>query len=213
METPDSLKPTGGEENLPDISGDGAVSCEASNNQAFRDSDLIEDQGNDDSDSKINALNVKVKELENSLRNEENKYTRLLADFQNLRNRTSKEVQLGVELATKQILLEVLQVLDSFNRCLNSTYQDIAGFRTGVALIQKQFYDTLRRLKVSEIEIQVGDAFDAHIAEALTKINTTAYPDGSVVDVCEKGFKIGDQLLRPAKVVVAHDDSSPEHLM
>jgi len=211
----DSFEPTGSEENVLDLSDDSSASGDASDFQTFANGieNLIDDQGNTDSGPDLKVLNARVKELENSLRNEENKYTRLLADFQNFRNRTSKEVQLGVDLATKQILLDVLQVLDSFNRCLNSNSQDIADFRNGVGLIQKQFYDTLRRLKVSEIEIQVGDAFDAHIAEALTTINTTTHPDGSVVDVCEKGFKIGDQLLRPARVVVARDSGSPDNLM
>jgi len=211
METNDSLEFSGGEGNVLGISDDSTASGEAPDFQPFPDG--IGDQGSTDSGSDLKSLNAKVKELENSLRNEENNYTRLLADIQNERNRTSKEVQLKVEQATKQILLDVLKVLDSFNRCLNSTYQDVADFRTGVGLIQKQFYDTLRSLKVSEIEIQVGDAFDAHVAEALTTIDTTAHPDGSVVDVYEKGFKIGDQLLRPAKVVVARGSDSPENLV
>jgi molecular chaperone GrpE len=210
-----SSEPTGGKENVLDLSDDNSASGEAADMQSFAGgiSELTDDRDNTDSASELKALNARVKELENSLLNEENKYTRLLADFQNLRNRTSKEVQLGKELASKEILLEVLQVLDSFNRCLGSAYQDITDFRTGVGLIQKQFYDILRRLRVSEIEIQVGAPFDVHIAEALTNIDTTDYPDGSVVDVCEKGFKIGDQLLRYAKVVVARGGSSPENLM
>jgi len=169
-------------------------------------------QNHSDSNSELKAFKARIRELEESHRNEENKYNRLLADFQNLRSRTSKEIQLGVELAEKRILLEVLQVLDSFNRCLGSAYHDSADFRKGVDLIQKQFYDTLRRLKVTEIEIQIGDMFDAHVAEALTTLNTTAYPEGSVADVCEKGFRIGDQLLRPAKVVVAHGAGSSEYV-
>ncbi|MDR0499262.1 MAG: nucleotide exchange factor GrpE [Holophagales bacterium] len=208
-----SSEPIKGDENVIDLSSD--TSGDASDLQTFADgiADLIDDQGNADSASELKALKSRVKELEDSLHSEENKYARLFADFQNLRNRTSKEIQLGVELAVKQILLEVLQILDSFNRCLTSTYQEVTDFRTGVGLIQKQFYDALRRLKVSEIEIQIGDTFDAHVAEALTMLDTTAYPEGSIVDICEKGFRIGDQLLRPARVVVARGNNSPENLM
>jgi molecular chaperone GrpE len=134
-----------------------------------------------------------------------------LADFQNFRNRTARDIQLGIELAEKQILVDMLQVLDSINRCMNSSYRDIEDLRTGVELIKKQFYDTLRRQKVSEIEIQVGDTFDAHFAEALTALDTTDFPEGSVVDVCEKGFRRGEQLLRPARVVVARRSDPVEH--
>ena len=212
MEISDSLEPI---ENKDAIDLSDNSSERANNIQVFADetAELVDNQDCSDSNSDLKALKARLEELEEFRRNEENKYNRLLADFHNLRSRTSKEVQLGVELAEKHVLLEVLQVLDSFNRCLSADYHDFAVFRKGVGLIQKQFYDTLRRLKVTEIEIQVGDMFDAHVAEALTTINTTAYPEGSVVDVCEKGFKIGDQLLRPARVVVAQGDSSYEDVL
>ena len=173
--------------------------------QAFADevADIVEETGNKDGNPELVALKSKIVELEESLRNEDNKYKRLLADFQNYRNRTARDIQLAVELAEKQILIEMLQVLDNLNRCMNSSYRDIDDFRTGVEFIQKQFYDALRRLKVSEIEIRVGDTFDAHFAEALTMVDTTDFPEGSVVDVCEKGFRRGEQLLRPARVVVS----------
>jgi len=151
----------------------------------------------------LELLRQKVKELEESLRSEDDKYKRLLADFQNFRNRASKDIQMGIEQSEKRIMLEVLQVLDSFNRCMGSPYSSIEALRAGVELIQKQFYDTLRRLGVSEIEINLGDMFDAHIAEALTTIDTANFPEGSIVDVCEKGFNLGGRLLRPARVVVA----------
>lgn len=78
-------------------------------------------------------------------------------------------------------------------------------FRTGIALIQRQFDDALRRQNVIEIECKAGDTFDPHFAEALTSLDTEDYPEGCVVDVCEKGYKLGDQLLRPARVVVARN--------
>jgi molecular chaperone GrpE len=202
----DSLEPIEGEDNVLDRSGDSPE--EDLDVQTF-----VDGHGNAVSASELKTLKARVKELESSLHNEENKYTRLFADFQNSRNRASKEIQLATEQVSKQILIEVLQVLDSFNRCLSSPYKDIEDFRIGVSLIQKQFYDTLRRLKVSEIEIKIGDAFDAHVAEALTILETAAYQEGSIVDICEKGFKIGDQLLRPARVVVARGNGSPENIM
>ncbi|MCL1893131.1 MAG: nucleotide exchange factor GrpE [Holophagaceae bacterium] len=178
--------------------------------QAFADevADFVEEKNEKSGSSELDTLKAKIKELEESLHREDDKNKRLLADFQNYRNRTSRDIQLGIETAEKQILLEILQVLDSLSRCMNSTYRDIDDFRTGVDLIQKQFIDTLRRLKVSEIEIKVGDTFDAHFAEALTTVETTDYAEGSVVEVCEKGFKRGEQLLRPARVVVAHSSNS-----
>jgi len=151
----------------------------------------------------LEPLREKIKELEESLRSEDDKYKRLLADFQNFRNRASKDVQMGVEQAERRIMLEVLQVFDSFNRCMGSTYSSIEDMRAGVELIQKQFGDVLRRLGVSEIEMRPGDTFNAHVAEALTTIDTAIFHEGSIVEVCEKGYNLGERLLRPARVVVA----------
>ena len=154
------------------------------------------------------ALVSKIRELEESLASEENKYQRLLADFQNLRNRTARDIKSGAEQAERQILLDVLPLLDSFNRCLSSAYSGVDDFRTGVELIQRQFYDMLRRLKVTEIEIKVGDIFDAHVSEALATSDSSGMPEGSVVDIYEKGYRVGSQLLRPARVVVASGGAS-----
>jgi len=155
----------------------------------------------------LEPLRQRVKELEESLRSEDDKYKRLLADFQNFRNRAAKDVQMGVEQAERRIMLEVLQVFDSFNRCMGSTYGSIEDLRAGVELIQKQFCDVLRRQGVTEIEIRPGDMFNAHVAEALTTVDAANFHEGSIVDVCEKGYNLGERLLRPARVVVARGSS------
>ena len=177
--------------------------------QAFADgiADGYEETVETKPSKELEELKAKVKSLEASLHNEEGKYKRLLADLQNLRNKTSKEIKMGSEQAEKKVLLEVLQVLDSFNRCMSSTYHDIEEFRTGVGLIEKQFLATLRRLNVTEIQISPGDPYDAHTAEALSAIDTDSFPPGCIAEVCEKGFRLGESLLRPARVVVARGEA------
>jgi molecular chaperone GrpE len=147
-------------------------------------------------------------ELRARLAEGEDKHLRLLADFQNYRNRSAKEVQMEVEKAEKQILTETLQVMDSFRRCLDSSYGSIEDFRSGVGLIEKQFDAALRRLGVSEIEMKTGDAFDAHVADALVAVKTPDFPPGSIVEVHERGYMVGERLLRPARVVVAADEEA-----
>ena len=211
MATTDSMAPIEGETPI-EISDEGTAGNLDIQDFADEVADLVDAHESVGFGSEANARKARVAELEEALSQEENKYKRLLADFQNMRNRASREVQAGVEQAEKQILLELLQVLDSFNRCLNSSYQSIEDFRTGVNLIEKQFLGALRRLRVSEIETKVGDMFDAHVAEALTAIDTTEFPAGSIVDICERGYKIGDRLLRPARVVVARGGDSRENI-
>jgi molecular chaperone GrpE len=162
-------------------------------------------EGGGGGQSEPDALRARLSEAEGALAEAEGRYMRLLADFQNHRNRQARDVQLGVEQAERQTLLEVLQVMDSFRRCLGSNYGSVEDFRAGVGLIERQFDAALRRLGVSEIDIGAGDAFDAHVAEALTTIAAPGLPPGSIVDVCEKGYRVGERLLRPARVVVAAD--------
>ena len=127
---------------------------------------------------------------------------RLAADFNNFRNRAQRDIALAVEQAERKIFLEMLPVLDNFERSLGATYLDVDDFRAGVELIRKQFLEALRRLSVEQLPLKVGDPFDALNAEALTTYTDPNLPDGSVAAIYEQGFNLKGQLLRAARVVV-----------
>ena len=127
---------------------------------------------------------------------------RLAADFNNFRNRAQRDIALAVEQAERKIFLELLPVLDNFERSLGATYPDVDDFRSGVELIRKQFLEALRRLSVEQLPLHVGDPFDALHAEALTTYTDPNLPDGSVAAIYEQGFNLKGQLLRAARVVV-----------
>jgi len=127
---------------------------------------------------------------------------RLAADFNNFRNRAQRDIALAVEQAERKIFLEMLPVLDNFDRSLGATYPDVDDFRSGVELIRKQFLEALRRLSVEQLPLKVGDPFDALHAEALTTYTDPNLPDGSVAAIYEQGFNLKGQLLRAARVVV-----------
>lgn len=132
------------------------------------------------------------------------KHHRLLADFANYRNRTGRDIQMAVDLSERKLLMEMLPVVDNFERCINATYSSVEDCRNGVALIHKQFVDALRRIGVEEIDLKVGDAFDARTAEALTTTKDSTIADGAIASIFERGFMLRDQLLRAARVVVNH---------
>lgn len=132
------------------------------------------------------------------------KHHRLLADFANYRNRTGRDIQMAVDLSERKLLMEMLPVVDNFERCINATYSSAEDCRNGVALIHKQFVDALRRIGVEEIDLKVGDTFDARTAEALTTTKDSTIPDGAIASIFERGFMLRDQLLRAARVVVNH---------
>jgi molecular chaperone GrpE len=152
-------------------------------------------------DSLFKARN-RIAELEKLEAESKDKHHRLLADFANHRNRVGRETQLAVTLAEKKLLLEMLPVVDSFERCLAATYTSVEDFHNGISLIHKQFLEALRKTGVEGVDVKVGDPFDAQHAEALTTISQPGLADGAVAAVFERGFMLRDLLLRPARVIV-----------
>jgi len=139
------------------------------------------------------------------------KHHRLLADFANYRNRTGRDIQMAVDLSERKLLMEMLPVMDNFERCISATYSSVEDCRNGVALIHKQFMDALRRIGVEGVDVKVGDLFDAQHAEALTTTADPTLPDGAIASVFERGFMLRDQLLRAARVVVNHHPEGAAH--
>ncbi|GLH71528.1 nucleotide exchange factor GrpE [Geothrix limicola] len=161
-----------------------------------------------EADARVNlesALTEAEHQMEDLLRREAelmDQQRRLAADFNNFRNRAQRDIALAVEQAERKILLEMLPVLDNFDRSLGASYQDVESFRAGVDLIRKQFLEAFRRLNVEQLPLQVGDPFDALNAEALTTYADPNLPDGAVAAIYERGFNLKGQLLRAARVVV-----------
>ncbi len=151
------------------------------------------------------ALTEAEHQMEDLLRREAelmDQQRRMAADFNNFRSRAQRDIALAVEQAERKILLEMLPVLDNFDRGLSATYQDLESFQSGVELIRRQFLEALRRLNVEQLPLQVGDPFDALNAEALTTFTDPNLPDGAVAAIYERGFSLKGQLLRAARVVV-----------
>ncbi len=132
-------------------------------------------------------------------------YKRLKAEYLNFRDRSARDTQVALNQADRKLLLEILPVLDNFERSLDASYPDMDAFRSGVELIRKQFLDALRRVGVESVALNIGDPFDALHAEALTTMSDAKLPDGAVAAVYERGYTLRDQLLRPARVVVNHN--------
>jgi molecular chaperone GrpE len=143
------------------------------------------------------ALQKKVDELND-------RYLRLSAEFDNYRKRTHKEKIETLKNAGEDIFKEMLPVIDDFERGLAhmSTVTDVDALREGVDLIYKKFVEFLSRRGVSAIEVKDA-AFDVDVMEAIAKMPATDETmKGKVFDCVEKGYKLGDKVIRFAKVVV-----------
>lgn len=144
----------------------------------------------------------KEEQLTQDLASEKDKFLRLFAEFENYKRRTSKERVELFKTANQEVLLAMLPVLDDFDRAIAEIKKtDDNILIQGVELIQEKLKSTLVSKGLEEVEIKVGDAFDADFAEAITQIPAPKMK-GKIVDVIEKGYKLGDKIIRFPKVVI-----------
>ncbi len=142
--------------------------------------------------------------LEEDLAKEKDKHLRLFAEFENYKKRTSKERIELFRTANQEVLQALLPVLDDFDRAMAqiSKSEDEVLLK-GVELIHEKLKSTLVSKGLDEVEIKAGDAFDADFAEAITQIPApSADLKGKIVDVIEKGYKLGDKIIRFPKVIL-----------
>lgn len=180
-------------------------------NDEIVDQTPMENNGNDS-----DALDAKIEErveeiskeeqLSQDLASEKDKFLRLFAEFENYKRRTSKERVELFKTANQEVLLAMLPVLDDFDRAIAEIKKtDDNVLIQGVELIQEKLKNTLVSKGLEEIEIKAGDAFDADFAEAITQIPApSAKLKGKIVDVIEKGYKLGDKIIRFPKVLVGN---------
>ena len=131
---------------------------ETPTHKASRQSDELSALFNEELERTLLEARDRIQELEKRDVEHLDKHHRLLADFSNYRNRTTRDIQMAVDLSERKLLLEILPVLDNFERCIGSNYQNVEDFRSGVSLIQKQFLDALRRMGVESVKRGRGRA-------------------------------------------------------
>jgi len=142
-------------------------------------------------------------QLQEDLAKEKDKFLRLFAEFENYKKRTSKERVELFKTAGQEVLQAMLPVMDDFDRALVqiSKSEDEALVK-GVELIYDKLKSTLTSKGLEEVEVKNGDDFNADFAEAITQIPAGDELKGKVVDVVEKGYKLGDKIIRFPKVVI-----------
>ena len=176
---------------------------ELKNNKENKENDN-EDNKND-SDNKENELNKKIEELKNQNSDLKDKYMRAMAETENIRKRAAKEKIETIKRANKDLLLSLLNFMDNFERAIkagenNNDIQNSEYYK-GIELIHKQFIDFIHDNGVEEIEC-LGEEFNPNLHEALTMVEIPDCEHEKIVEVYAKGYKLNDELLRTAKVIV-----------
>lgn len=141
------------------------------------------------------------------------RWMRLAAEFENYKKRTSREFEALIQSASEDVIRDLLPILDGVGRALAHRADGQAeteGYQEGVAMIMEQFPKVLENRNLKEIET-IGQLFDPNVHEALMQMPSDTVDAGHVVEVVEKGYVLGEKVLRPAKVVVslgkAEDDA------
>ncbi|MCD0471209.1 nucleotide exchange factor GrpE [Flavobacterium sp. JAS] len=153
----------------------------------------------------VEELSVE-EQLAQDLAKEKDKFLRLFAEFENYKKRTSKERMDLFKTANQEVLLAMLPVLDDFDRAtVEINKSDDENLKKGVELIHEKLKSTLVSKGLEQVEVRAGDAFNADFAEAITQIPAPSDKlKGKIVDVIEKGYKLGDKIIRFPKVVIGN---------
>ncbi len=141
--------------------------------------------------------------LKEDLEKEKDKFLRLFAEFENYKKRTSKERLELFKTASQDVIQSMLPVLDDFDRALKELEKsEDKDLVKGVELIHNKLKETLKSKGLTQVEVAAGDTFNADDHEAITQIPAPSDDlKGKIVDVIEKGYKLGEKVIRFPKVV------------
>lgn len=144
--------------------------------------------------------------LKSEVEKEKDRYLRLFAEFENYKKRTGKERLELFKTASQDVMISLLPILDDFERALKEIEkrEDDTLFK-GVELINNKLNETLRQKGLEVIKTDAGENFDADLHEAITQIPAPSEEmKGKIIDVIEKGYSLGEKIIRYPKVVIGN---------
>lgn len=174
-----------------------------SKNNPFKNPENLDDntQENEVSESVENKIDNELQQKYDTLNQQ---YIRLAADFDNYRKRQEHEREELLKFGTENALKKMLEVLDNFERGKKAleNVEDCEKVKESFNLVHKQVIDTLAKLGLEEIETE-GKEFDPNFHDAVMQTPTSEQPEHTIMNELQKGYKMGDKVLRPALVNVA----------
>ncbi len=173
---------------------------EAVENAEAQAGEAAEQAAEETQETEVDPRDAKIEELNNRL-------LRLQADFANFRRRTATEKEELSSYVTANVVGSFLKVLDNFERAevVAQKANDMEGMLKGLAMIRRQFEDTFKALNVEEIPAQ-DQKFDPKLHEAVMRAANPDLEDETIDMVLEKGYKVGDKVIRHSKVRVINND-------
>ena len=143
-----------------------------------------------------------IAQLKGQVRQEHEMYLRALADFDNYRRRVERERASAASSGKRQIILSLLDLLDSFELALRHIDDASPSLAEGLKAIYRRLFNLLEQQGVTPIE-SMGEPFNPHFHEAIDSVRSDEHEPGTVIEEVQRGYRWGDELLRPARVRVA----------
>lgn len=176
------------------------------NNNPFKNTDIDEniEEKQEKVEEKISDENTELTALQEKYDTLNQQYLRLAADFDNYRKRQEQERESLLKFGTENALKKLIEVLDNFERGEKAleNVEDCAKVRECFELVHKQVYTALTKLGLEPIETE-GKEFDPNFHDAVMQTPTSEHPEHTIINELQKGYKMGDKVLRPALVNVA----------
>lgn len=151
----------------------------------------------------LEAAKAELDKLKKELANEKDAHLRVLAEYDNFRKRSQREKDAAYGDSKANTLALLLPVIDNFDRAAENKTDDIDIYRKGIEMTLSQFGEILKKLEVESFG-EVGEEFDPTKHNAVMHVENEDLPENSIAAVFEKGYKMGDRILRFATVQVAN---------
>jgi len=152
-----------------------------------------------------------IRAAEQEAKEHYDKLLRVMAEFENFKKRVSREQDEKTKYANEKLILEILPVLDDFDRVLDHISEDggqeVKAIADGAGLIRKTLFNAMVKFGLDEIDAQ-GRPFDPAVHEAVSTIQSDEHEDNTVVAVHRKGYKLYDRVIRAAQVIVSKKGNS-----
>tara|TARA_B100000427_G_C15218787_1_gene467997 strand:- start:43 stop:510 length:468 start_codon:yes stop_codon:yes gene_type:complete len=143
--------------------------------------------------------NAELLEREEKIKELENKYLRLIAEFENYKKRTLKEKSDFAKYASETIMTSILPIIDDFERAQKTNEKDVKGY----ILIGKKMIDILAQQKLKKIELTKNETFDLEKHEAISSVEVKEKnKKGKIIETVESGYLLGDKIIRYPKVII-----------
>ena len=148
--------------------------------------------------------NEEVEKLKAENENLNNQYIRLAADFENYRKRQAQEREALLKYGAQECMKKLIEVVDNFDRAMQSVekIENVEQMKETFFVLNKQLIENLTKLGLEQIKC-VGEKFDPNLHEAVMQTQTDEYPEETIIKELQKGYKMGDKVLRPSMVDVA----------